>query len=194
MMMALECGKVSLQTLCTSCKQKTDCFIKKCHGTAAGPNISTNPSKHARSDLRPVQSGWEALARQAGWVLHTSLLLDQICLAKSWHNQPELNWIWAGFAYIYILYYPGHLSKNTTESQKWETSSGPVVSCQKPSPMIPAHQHASRPECVWPDPDQAIQIRSGLVLHSMAHAFFGKMELKRMWEVRSSMILAAHWP
>ena len=29
---------------------------------------------------------------------------------------------------------------------KWETGSGPVASCQKPGPMIPAHQLAS-----WPD-------------------------------------------
>ena len=33
---------------------------------------------------------------------------------------------------------------------------------------------------------QVIQIGSGSVLHSMAHAFFGKTELKRMREVGSS--------
>ena len=30
--------------------------------------------------------------------------------------------------------------------QKRETGSGPVASCQKPGPMIPAHQLASRPD------------------------------------------------
>ena len=29
---------------------------------------------------------------------------------------------------------------------KWETGSGPVASCQKPGPMIPAHRLVSRPE------------------------------------------------
>ena len=37
--------------------------MKKCHGTAAGPNISTNASKHAGSDLHPVWIGWETFAR-----------------------------------------------------------------------------------------------------------------------------------
>ena len=34
--------------------------------------------------------------------------------------------------------------------------------------------------CVWPDPDQAIQIGSGSVLRDMIHAFFGKTVLQRM--------------
>ena len=38
--------------------------------------------------------------------------------------------------------------------------------------MTPAHQFASR--CIWPNPDQAIQIRSVSVLHNMIHAFFEK--------------------
>jgi len=41
--------------------------------------------------------------------------------------------------------------------------------------------------CVWPNPDQAIQIRSGSVLHNMIHVFFEKTELNWMWGVGSGI-------
>ena len=41
--------------------------------------------------------------------------------------------------------------------------------------------------CVWPKPDQAIQIGSGWVLHNMVQAFFGKTEESRMREGGSGM-------
>ena len=69
---------------------------------------------------------------------------------------------------------------------KWETGSRHVASCQKLGLMIPAHQLAFRPD-KCSQYGQAILIGSGSVLHSMAHAFFGKTELKRMWEVGSSI-------
>ena len=53
--------------------------------------------------------------------------------------------------------------------------------------MIHAHRFASRP-CAWPNPDQAIQIGPGSVLHNMTHAFTGKKtELKRLREVGSGI-------
>ena len=36
--------------------------------------------------------------KRAEWFLHTSLLTDQVHLDKTWHSQPELNWIQADFA------------------------------------------------------------------------------------------------
>ena len=49
----------------------------------------SRPSKHAGSDLHPIWIGSEA-----------GLFLDQICVAKSWHFQPELYWVQAGFAHF----------------------------------------------------------------------------------------------
>ena len=40
---------------------------------------------------------------------------------------------------------------------------------------------------VWPKPDQAIQVGSGSVLHSMLQAFFGKTQTNRMPEVGSGI-------
>ena len=102
----------------------------------AGSKTADNyPSKHAGSDSHPVRIGWEALAttERAGWFLHTGLLPDRIRLAKSWHNQPELNRIRAGLA----PYYPGSLWKNGTKSE-----SGKLVAGE----MIPVYQLASRPD------------------------------------------------
>ena len=53
-----------------------------------------------------------------------------------------------------------------TEPESAKTGSGLVASCQKPGPMIPAHQLASRP-AVSPNPDKAIQIGSGSVLYNI---------------------------
>ena len=76
----------------------------------------------------------------AGWFLHIGLLPGRICLSKIWHNQPELNQIWAGFA----QYYPGLLWKKETEAESGETGSWPIAFCQKQGPMIPAHRLDSR--------------------------------------------------
>ena len=73
----------------------------------------------------------------------------------------------------------------------WETGSGSVASCQEPGQMIPAHRLASR--CVWPNPDQAIQMGPGSVLHKMIHPFFGKTGLKRMREVGPGMYYPARF-
>ena len=47
--------------------------------------------------------------------------------------------------------------------------------------------------CVWPKPDQAIEI--GSVVHSMVRAFFGRRELKRIREVGSGICDPSRfWP
>ena len=58
--------------------------------------------------------------------------------------------------------------------KKWGKGSGRVASCQKPGQMIPTHRLVSRPHTFGQNPDQAIQIGSGSVLHNMIHAFFEK--------------------
>ena len=89
----------------------------------AGSKTADNyPSKHAGSDSHPVRIGWEALAttQRTGWFWHTGLLPDRIRLAKSWHYQPELNRIRAGFA----QYCPGSLWKNGTKSESGKLVAG----------------------------------------------------------------------
>ena len=49
----------------------------------------SRPSKCTGSNLHPIWIGSEA-----------GLLLDQICVAKSWHFQPELYWVQAGFTHF----------------------------------------------------------------------------------------------
>ena len=56
-----------------------------------GAIVLTLPSKHAGSDSYPVQIGWEALTRSGPEDSCTPDLPDRIRLAKTWHNQPELN-------------------------------------------------------------------------------------------------------
>ena len=72
-----------------------------------------------------------------------------------------------------------------TESESGETGSRQVASCQKLGLMILAHRLAARPDAFT---DQAIQIRSGSVLHNhfMIHAF-GRTEMNWMQEVGSGI-------
>ena len=46
----------------------------------------------------------------------------------------------------FCLILSGMSAEERNRVSKWETGSGPVASCQKPGPMIPAHQLASRPD------------------------------------------------
>ena len=108
--------------------------------------------------------------KQARWFLQTSLLLDQICLAKTWYSQSEPNQIQAGFA----QYHLGNLWKNATESERGKLVAGQLF-CQIWAwwflyiGLLPDQIHLAK---TW----QAIQIRSGLVLNDMIQAFFGKKE------------------
>ena len=96
-----------------------------------------------------------------------------IRLAQTWHSHPELNWIWAGFA----QYDPGRLWKNAIKSAEREKL---VVGQLRPGPNDSCTLACFRTRCVWPNPDQAIQIGFRSVLHNMIHAFFEKTELNQM--------------
>ena len=77
---------------------------------------------------------------ETGWmILAQCLLQDQIRSAETWHNQPELNRIQAGFAH----YYPGRLWKNGTESESQKLVVGWLLPARNWALMIPAHQLAS---------------------------------------------------
>ena len=124
--------------------------------------------------------------KRAGWFLHIGLLPDRICLAKTWHDQPELNRIRAGFA----QYYPILSWKEQNRVWEWETGSGPVASCQKPGPMIPAHQLASRKDefgQTMTRPSRSDPSRFCVILCNMIYPFFGKTKLKRLLLVGSGI-------
>ena len=127
------------------------------------------PSKHAGSDSHPVRIRWEALARSGPDVrCSPACFRTGSVWPKTWHSQPELNRIRAGFA----QYYPGRLWVNETESKSGKLVAGRSVAF-----------------C----PDQAIQIGSGSVLHNMIHASLEKTELKRMREVWSCIYYPARF-
>ena len=128
------------------------------------------PSKHAGPDSHPVRIGWEAFRSGPDDSCTMACFRTESVLAKTRHNQPELNRIRAGFA----QYYPGRLWKNGTEFESGKLVAGllrPVRNRASDS-CTPA---CFQTRCVWPNPDQTIQIGSGSVLR-MIHAFFWKME------------------
>ena len=61
-------------------------------------------------------------------------------LTQSARNKPDQGW------FCTIL--SGTFVEKRNRVWKWETGSGPVASCQKPGPMIPAHRLACRPDAV----------------------------------------------
>ena len=132
--------------------------------------------------------------KQAEWFLHSGLLPDRIHWSKTWYSQPEPNHIQAGCA----QYGLGHLWKNTTKSESGKLVAGQLHSARTgPSDSCTPACFWTRP--IWPKPDQAIQIRSGPILHSVVWAFFARMEPNWMQEVGSGIYmiqpnLAARWP
>ena len=97
------------------------------------------------------------------------MLPVRIRLAKTRHNQPELNRIRAGFA----QYYLGHPWTNGTEPE-----SGKLVADHRSRSARNRAGNSCTPACfqtrsVWSNPDQAIQTGYGSVLHSMIPTFFG---------------------
>ena len=121
----------------------------------------------------------------AGWFLHIGLLPGRICLSKIWHNQPELNQIWAGFA----QYYPGCLWKTATES-KWEKVAGWLCPARSQArwflhtSLLPDQMRLAKP---WPDHPDQIQV--GFVQYNPC--LLWKTEQKQMQEVGSGIYDAA---
>ena len=108
--------------------------------------------------------------------------LDRIHSSQTRNSQLEPNHICAGFAH----YDARGLWKNATKSESRKLVVGQLHS------VIPGPDDSCTPacfqtRCIWPKLDQAIQIRSRLVLNAMTKAFFGRMELNQMQEVGSSI-------
>ena len=120
--------------------------------------------------------------KSAGWFLHTSLLLDRIHLAKTWRSQPELNPIQAGFHNVIWA-----VCGRTQVNMKGGTGGRPVASCQNLGLKNLAHRLASGPDALGQTLTRPPRPRSRPVLHSLIHAFFGKMEPNQMQEVRSGV-------
>ena len=115
-------------------------------------------------------------------LLASDLFLDWVHLAKTRHSQTEPNRIQAGFA----QYYPGCLWKNRTKSESGKLVAGRLSSTRtRPDDFCTVACFQTR--CIWPKPDQAIQIGCGLVLHKMIHAIFGRTEPNLIQEVESGM-------
>ena len=74
---------------------------------------------------------------------------------------------------------------------KWETGSGPVVSCRKPGQMIPAHQLPDQMCLAKPWPGHPDQIRVGFA--QCDPCLLWKTELKWMREVRSGVYYQAQF-
>ena len=129
----------------------------------------------------------EALARRRPDIILASRL-DRIHSSQTQHNQPEPNHICAGFAHFVA----GSLWKNATESESRKLVVGWLVFV-RPGPDDSCTQACFWTRCIWPKPDQAIQVRSGLVFNTMTQAFFGRTELNQMQHIWSGPILAACW-
>ena len=92
------------------------------------------------------------------------------------------NRIRAGFA----QYDSGRLWKKTTESDSGKLIAGQLRSA-KTGPVDYCTPTRFLTRCVWPKPDQAIQIGPGPVLHITIGAFFERTESNRMQEVGSGI-------
>ena len=125
--------------------------------------------------FRLAQTCWPEM----GEMILAHLLACSQNLTQSTRTKSDPGW--------FCTTWSGTFMEEHNRAWKWETSSRPAVFCQKPATMVPAHQLASIPDAfVWPNPDHAMLIGSGLVLHNMIHAF-GKMEPNQMLEVGSDI-------
>ena len=130
----------------------------------------------------PIRIGAEVLARSRPG---NSCTLACFWTGSIWHSQPEPNWIQAGFA----QYDQGCLWKNTNESESAKLVAGQLHSART-EPNNSCTPTCFQTRCVWPEPDQAIQVGSGLVLHNVIWVFFGSMGPNQMREVGFGSILA----
>ena len=127
------------------------------------------------------------------WLSHAGLLLDLICVVKTWHSEPEPNQIQSGVA----QYDLGRQWKNATKSESGKLVVGRMHSVRSwPNDSCTAACFWTR--SVWPKPEQAIQVRSGPVLHNMIWAYFRRVKpnyMRNIWHIymQPSLSLAARW-
>ena len=141
-------------------------------------------SKHTRFDLHSIQISLEVLARSRP---NGTCTLACFWTRSIWPETENLT------QSAKTKSDPCHL--NATESKSGKLVAGRLRSARtrlNDSCTLACFQT----RCFWPKPDQAIQIGTRLVLHSMIHASFGRTEPNWMWEVRSGIYiydLAQFW-
>ena len=125
---------------------------------------------------------------------HIGLLPDQICLAKTRHSQPELNWIWAGFA----QYYSGCLWKNWTKSESGKLIAGRLHPARNwaqsflHTSLLPDQMCLATP---WPDHPDWIQVSFALYDPCLLWKNRTKTDVgSRNWHIQSGLIPATCWP
>ena len=116
------------------------------------------PSKHVGSSSYPVRIGSEAGQMILAYQLVSGLDMFGKNLTQSARIKSALGWLRTTWSRTSV--------KKRNWVWMWGTGSGPVYS---------------------KNPDQAIHIRSGSVLHYMIHAFFGKIELNQMRDFGSGI-------
>ena len=110
-----------------------------------------------------IASGPDLFGQTLAQSARTKLDPGWFCIISSRTSVEEPTWVW-----------------------KWETSSRPVASCQKPGQMIPAHQLVFRPDEFSQTPASPSRSNQGWFCTARPMPSLEKMELKRMWGVGSS--------
>ena len=129
----------------------------------------------------------------ARWLLHTGLLLERICLAKTWYIQLEPNQIRAGFA----QYDLGRLWKNATESERGKLVAGQLHFARTRAwwflhtSLLLDQMSLAKPWPGRPDWTQAgfAQYDAGLLWKNRTEADAGN-QARHIW---SGLNLPAHW-
>ena len=147
------------------------------------------PSKHARSHSHPVRIGLEALARSRP---NDSCTPACFWTGSIWpkHETISQNYIGSGLVLHNIIWNVCGRMQPSLRMENWQRAGCILPETGPDDSSTPA---CFQTRCVWPNPDQATLIRSGLVLNSMSRASFGKTELKRIREVGSNIYYPAQF-
>ena len=144
-------------------------------------------SKPARSDSHPTRIG----SNRKRWPEASQMILAQsACFwIRPVRPKPDLTQstrtqIGPGLV-LHSNYDPGRLWQTAAESEGGTLEAGRLRSART-GPDDSRTPACFWTRCVWPKPDQAIQIGSGPVLHNMIWAFRGRTEL-RMREAGSGI-------